>query len=124
MGRRKVRNYNGREFYKTLFNGYFVDHEKEVMEHTLKEMGFDTVEAMRHEELTGAWFDCGWIKLTPKNKDHAHEWFLDDDRISSCMFVDNPCYNTQSTTIKEIMVRKALKDLGLENVFSVSVRLD
>lgn len=62
--------------------------------------------------------------ITPKNKEQAHEWFLDDDRISSKMFVHNPCYNCQSTTIQEIMVRKALKDLKLEDVFHMSVRLD
>ena len=124
MGRRKVRHYNGRDFYRNLFDEYFRSHSDEVLEYTVKVMGFESLRAMRDEEMTGVWFDCGWILLRPKNAEWAHEWFLDDDRISSYLYVSNPCYNTQSTTIKEIMVKKALKDLGLENDFSVTVRLD
>lgn len=46
MGRRKVRNYNTREFYKTLFNDYFNEHNEEVMKEVLRQTGFDTVEAL------------------------------------------------------------------------------
>lgn len=125
MGRRKVRNYNTRDFYRELFDDYFKTHNEEVMQEVLEQTGFRTVEDLSQAEYHGYFgLDCGWIVLTPKNKEQAHEWFLDDDRISSKMFVHNPWYNCQSTTIQEIMIRKALKDLGLENEFSMSVRLD
>lgn len=125
MGRRKVRNYKGREYYKELFNNYFNTHHNEVMREVLDKLGFDTVENMSKAEYRGYFgFDCGWILVSPKNSEQSHEWFLDNDRISSDLYVSNPYYNTQSTTIKEIMVEKALRDLGLRDEFYVSVRLD
>lgn len=125
MGRRKVRHYNTREYYKTLFNDYFVSHNDEVMTEVLRQTGFNSVEELTEAEYRSYFgFDCGWIMLTPKNSEQAHEWFLDDNRISSKMFVHNPCYNAQSTTITQIMVEKAVRDLGLEDTFYVSVRLD
>lgn len=124
MGRRKVRHYNPREYYKELFDAYFREHADEVIEHAVREMGFDSLKAMRNQELTGMWFDCGFVYITPRNKEQYHEWYLDNDRISANLFMHNPCYNTQSSTLKEIMVHKALKDLGLENDFYVNTRLD
>ena len=125
MGRRKVRYYKDREFYKNLFDEYFDKHHAEVMAEVLRQTGFEDSTALsvaEHRMYFG--LDCGWILLTPKNKDHAHEWFLDNDRISSYMFVHNKRYNCQSTTIAKIMVEKAVRDLGLEDTFYISVRLD
>lgn len=124
MGRRKVRHYKSREYYKDLLNQYFNEHAEEVIKYTVKRMGFDSLEAMRAEELTGMWFDCGFVYISPRNSEWSHEWFLDNDRISSNLYVNNPDYNTQSVTIKEIMVEKALRDLGLENDFYILTRLD
>ena len=125
MGRRKVRNYNPRAYYTDIFNRYFNEHHIEVMREVLEKTGFDTVKALADAEYHGYFgFDCGWIIISPKNKEQSHEWFLDSNRIDSVLFVHNPCYNTQSTTIKEIMVKRALKDLKLEDEFYMSVRLD
>ena len=125
MGRRKVRNYKGREYYKELFDEYFKSHHNEVMSEVLSRTGFDTESDLRAAEYRSYFgFDCGWILISPKNKEQWHEWYLDDNRISAYLFVHNPCYNCQSTTIKEIMVRKALRDLGLADEFNVTVRLD
>lgn len=125
MGRRKVRHYNGREYYKELLNNYFNAHHNEVMREVLDKLGFDTVENMSKAEYKGYFgFDCGWIRISPKNSEQSHEWFLDNNRISSEMTVHNPFYNTQSTTITEIMVEKALRDLGLRDEFYVSTHLD
>jgi len=125
MGRRKVRHYNSRDFYRELFDDYFNSHNDEVMKEVLEQTGFKSVEELNDAEYHSYFgFDCGWILIRPTNKEQAHEWFLDSNRIDSVLFVHNPCYNCQSTTIKEIMVRRALKDLGLEDEFSMSVRLD
>ena len=124
MGRRKVRNYKPREYYKDLLNKYFSEHAEEVIEYTVQRMGFDSLKAMRAEELTGMWFDCGFVYISPRNSEWSHEWFLDNDRISANLYVNNLAYNTQSVTIKEIMVEKALRDLGLENDFYILTRLD
>lgn len=125
MGRHKVRNYNTRDFYRKLFDGYFTEHNEEVMKEVLEQTGFKTVEDLSRAEYHGYFgLDCGWIQISPTNREQAHEWYLDSNRIDTYLFIHNPCYNTQSTTIKEIMTRRALKDLGLENEFSMSVRLD
>lgn len=124
MGRRKVRNYNGREYYKELLNDYFNKHTEEVMQYVVRELGFNSLAEMRAEEMTGMWFDCGFVYISPRNEKQAHEWFLDNDRISSNLYVNNPYYNTQSTTLKELMVRYALTELGLADDFYVSTRLD
>ena len=125
MGRIKIRNYPSREWMTELFNNYFVAHNDEIVQLVLNTFGFNTVEEMQEAEYRGYFgLDCGWITLKPKNKDHAHEWFLDNNRIDSKMYISNPLYNTQSTTIKKIMIDKAVEDLGLTNTFYVGVRLD
>lgn len=124
MGRRKIRHYKDRQYYRELLNEYFKLHNFEVLRAVINFLGFDSVEEMRNAEITGCWFDCGWVIISPKNKDHWHEWYLDNDRISADLYVENPLYNTQSTTIKEIMVIKALKDLGIDNEFNIRTKLD
>lgn len=125
MGRIKIRNYPTREFMKSVFAEYFREHRNAVIGEVLDKFGFNTVDEMAHAEYRGYFgLDCGWIYIRPINNDHAHEWFLDNDRIDSKMFVENPEYNTQSTTIKEVMVKRALHDLGLDNTYTVGVRLD
>ena len=125
MGRIKIRHYPTREFMKSVFDEYFTEHNEEVIKEVLDTFGFNTVEEMREAEYYGYFgLDCGWIYIRPMNKEHAHEWFLDNDRIDSKMFVENPLFNTQSTTIKEVMVKRAIKDLGLETNFGIGVRLD
>lgn len=125
MGRIKIRNYPTREFMQEVFDEYFNEHNDEVMQLVLDTFGFNTVEEMQNAEYHGFFgLDCGWITLTPTNRDQAHEWFLDSGRIDSKMFVRNPLFNTQSTSIKQVMIEKAVKDLGLGDRFYVGVRLD
>lgn len=123
MGRRKVRNYKNREYYVNLFHEYFREHTQELLEYTAGVLGFETPRAMRDEEMTGCWCDCGYVIISPTNKEQYREWRLDDG-YSAHLYVHNPMYDTQSTSIKEIMVNKMLLDLGLSKDFNVFTRLD
>ena len=124
MGRRKVRNYNGMAYYKNLIEQYFRDNADAILTYTVGKMGFKSAEDMRREELTGCWFDCGYVMISPTNKEQWHEWWLDNGKINASLGIFNPAYNTQSVTIQEIMVEKALIDLGLMNDFNIMARLD
>lgn len=124
MARRKVRHYNGREYYNDLLNKYFEEHKTELLDWLVVRMGYGSLRELRNEEMTGMWFDCGWVKLEPRNKDQAHEWKLDSEYGSTYLYLEPSCYPTQSTTIKELLVRRALRELGLLNEFYVIVTLD
>ena len=70
MGRHKVRNYNTRDFYRKLFDGYFTEHNEEVMKEVLEQTGFKTVEDLSRAEYHGYFgLDCGWIQIIPTPKE-------------------------------------------------------
>ena len=68
-------------------------------------------------------FDCGWTIIYPKNREMEREWKLDNGMYDYQIFA-HPSYYPQSTTVQEIQVRKALKDLNLEDEFGCYVKLD
>ena len=122
MGR-KIREYPSREFYREMFNEYFSAHTDMLIGIVLQKTGIPDAKTLHYEEFHGRFIgDCGLVYIVPINKEHAREWRLDDG-ISAQMCVSNPKYNTQSTTIMEIMVEQMLKDLGLDDKFLVSSRL-
>lgn len=124
MARRKVRNYPSKDYYKTMLDTYFKEHHNEVIKHLLDRLGYADLEALQEDEYRMKWgFDCGWTLLTPKNADMRHEWTLDNGKYDVAIFA-HPSYYPQSTTLQRIQVEKAVKDLGLSDIFTISTRLD
>ena len=124
MGRRKVRHYPSVEFYEGMLKEYFETHRGEVIGNLLDTLGYDSLEELQEAEYNMKFgLDCGWIHLHPKNKEMSHEWALDNGIY--CAYVHAmPSLNCQSTTIKRVQVEKAVRDLGLEDTFYISERLD
>ena len=126
MARKKIRNYKSIEQVRDIFNDYFYTHESEVIDHMLKEVNMSSLDEVWEycNKHCGFGFDCGWVWLGAENNEQSREWRLDNgdyrDHVSG---FDYP-YNSQSTTLKEIQLRKALKDLGLENDYYIITRLD
>lgn len=127
MGRRKVRHHKPKQFYEEMLKKYFNEHGEEVLAHTAKELGFNSFQELRDFEFSGYYggfgLDCGWVLMSPKNREMAHEWELDNGKYSVDIFV-HPTYNTQSTTIMKVEAKKAMEDLGLTNEFYLYTRLD
>ena len=115
----KKRIYPTREYYKPLFEEYYANNTNALLQVVLKELGLKTLEDLHYEEYQGRLQgDCGVTYIVPINKEQAREWRLDDG-IDSKMPIRNPNYNTQSMTIKEIMAKKMLEDLKLDDTFCV-----
>ena len=124
MGRRKVRHYPSVEFYEGMLREYFDTHRHEVIGNLLDTLGYESVERLQEDECHMKFgLDCGWIHLHPKNREMSHEWSLDNG-IYGAYVCARPSLNCQSTTIKRVQVEKAVRDLGLEDVFYISERLD
>ena len=124
MGRKKVRNYPPKGFYEEKLDGYFREHRHEVIGNLLDTLGYESVERLQEDECHMKFgLDCGWIHLHPRNKEMSREWGLDNG-IYGAYVCARPSLNCQSTTIKRVQVEKAVKDLGLEDVFYISERLD
>lgn len=125
MPRPKIRKHETVKQVQAKFNEYFVNNEEEVIKDLLAKMGYDSTDALWDDEYHGRLgFDCGWTWLYTKNNEQEHEWFLDNNRIPAYVSGLNFPYNTQSTTVKEIQLEKALKDLDLTNQYGVYSRLD
>lgn len=124
MGRRKVRHHLPKGYYEDLLKKYFDEHSEEVIADLLDTLGYDTLEALKFAEYNMAFgFDCGWTKLVPKDSEMFHEWELDNGKYCAEIFC-HPTYYPQSTTVQGIQVRKAVRDLGLEDKFYIKTRLD
>ena len=124
MGRRKVRHYPSVEFYEEMLREYFETHRREVIGNLLDTLGYDSLEELQEAECNMKFgLDCGWIHLRPKDKEMSHEWALDNG-IYGAYVCARPSLNCQSTTIKRVQVEKAVKDLGLEDKFYITERLD
>ena len=124
MARRKIRNYPTRENVERLMNDYCEKHSNEIIGYMLDVTGYESVDELRDAEFSMRWpLDCGLVYITPKNREQSHEWYLDDDRISSRMFVDTP-YHTQSTTLQMIQAEKILDTLGIRNDYTLNAWLD
>lgn len=130
MGRKKVRHFASAEHYENLLEDYFNINRDTVLRRLIRAIGEDPdtyrVSALLEDEHNCRWgFDCGWILLYPKNKEMAHEWELDNGKYGAYVWTDRVVpLNVQSTTLKRIMVEEAVADLGLNETFWVSTRLD
>ena len=134
MAKRKVRNYPSVEHVEELVNNYFDEHKEEVIDYmiseTNRELGkdFKDLDDLHDFEFGsgcgGFGLDCGWVWLYAKNKDQRHEWFLDNDRIPNYASPHNWPYHTQSTTLKQYQMKKAIDDLNLSNDYMVYTKLD
>ena len=130
MGRKKVRKYPSREYYEDLLEQYFNEHNGAVIPYVIERIGenpaYYGIEDLMNDECRMRWgFDCGWILLYPKNSEMAHEWELDNGKYGAYVWTDRALpYCPQSTTLKYIMIEKAVNDLGLNNEFWISTRLD
>ena len=122
MGRRKIRNYPSKEYYEYEIIEYMKEHREELLHHMLKILGYEDIDSLREDEYKMKFGgDCGFIKLSPKNREMAHEWYLDNDKIPDYLSDNVSCiYSTQSTNIKETIIKKVLEDTELDKVFSVS----
>ena len=124
MGRKKIRKHESRGYYETMLDNYFDEHRDEVVQYMLNQLGYESVDALWDDEYRMAFgFDCGWIYLIPRNSEMYHEWELDNGKYGAHIYCKPP-YNSQSTTIQREQVEKAVSDLGLEDKFWISVRLD
>ena len=130
MGRKKVRHFASVEHYENLLEDYFNTNRDTVLRRLIRAIGEDPdtygVSALLEDEYNSRWgLDCGWILLYPKNKEMAHEWELDNGKYGAYVWTDKAVpLNVQSTTLKRIMVEEAVADLGLNETFWVSTRLD
>lgn len=133
-GRRKVRVYTSREGIERIVEDYFNEHRDEVIQDMIDRVNlqygkdFKNLNELQEFDIHGTYYggfglDCGWVWIKPRNSDQAHEWFLDNDRIPDYASPRYP-YNTQSTTLKHIMMEKAFRDLNLYGNYDIYTRLD
>lgn len=125
MAKRKVRNYESVDVVRNRINNYFETHHDEVIQHMVKETGFDSFDDLWDAEYHMAFgLDCGWVWVYSMNKEQRHEWALDNGKYDAYVTMIKYPYNTQSTTCKEIQLNKALKDLNMDGQYMAYVRLD
>lgn len=126
MARTKVRNYPSKEEYENHIKEYMLSHKGEIIAYMLRQLGYDDIDSLREDEYSkNPFWVCGSFILRPKNKDMAHEWFLDNGRIPDYIYdITYYIYPTQSVIIKEPIMEKVVKDMELENDFYVTQRLD
>lgn len=124
MGRKKIRNYLGKDYYTQLFNAYFITHHDEVIQYLVDNTTFTSFEELKlaeHNMYYG--FDIGWCNYYPIISEMSREWKLDNYK-SDKLYGVRYAWDCQSTKLQRIQARKALIDLELDNVFGIDVMLD
>ena len=136
MPRKKIRKYVSKNYIENIFNDYFETYRDEIIQYMIDQVNlmytdknFKTLEELADFDINGSYYggfglDCGWVWLKPLNKEQAHEWFLDNDRIPDYAAPHNWPYNTQSTTLKRMQLGRALRCLGLQDEYEIYTRLD
>ena len=135
MARTKIRNYWSVDEVKDFINEYFKEYHDEVIDYLIKEVNkmldknFKTIDELNEFDIHGSYYggfglDCSWVRVKTFNKDQYREWVLDNGKYNAEVWGIRCPYNTQSTTCKEIQIKKALNDLGLNDQYYASVRLD
>ena len=129
MGRKKVRKHASKEVYSQFFSDYLRCHKEEFIDRLLAELEFDDLQSLKEFEFSGYYggfgLDCGWVNIAPKDSEMEHEWALDNGKYNTHIWdIGNEVYSTQSTTIKEVIVKKLLKDTGTEHLFYWYTKLD
>lgn len=132
MARKKVRNYMSIEEVENMINNYFYNRGNEVIKYICENNGisiFNSLDELREFDIHGSYLggfglDCGWCWLTPKRPEQQREWVLDSGKWDAYARRFKYPYNTQSTTLKELELRKAIEDLNIDKYYSIYVRLD
>ena len=130
MGRKKVRKYPSRECYELMLEQYFANDNGAVITYVIEKIGEDPAKYgfcdLQEDERRMRWgFDCGWILMYPTNKEMAHEWELDSGGYGAYVWTDSALpWCPQSTTLKRIMLEKAVEDLELQDEFWLATKLD
>ena len=122
---RKIRRYQSTEDLKRMLNNYFYINKNEVLNDLVSNTPFTSFEEVKDAERRSYWgLDCGWVWLATSNPEQEREWRLDNGKYSAKVTCINYSFNCQSVTLKQIQLRKAIKDLGLERQYYPEVRLD
>lgn len=126
MGRKKIRNYPTIEDWEDKISEYLKENKERYRKLILDSLGYDDFDSLIEDEYKMKFGgDCGWVSLVPLNKEMAREWRLDNDGLPNRIFdIASVVYNTQSITIKSIVIEKLIEDMGLEKDFYMTERLD
>ena len=125
MARNKIRHYDSTELVAIKIQRYFDSH-KEVIDHLLKEVRMNNLdEVWEFENRHCGWYgDCGFVRVKTFSEDQRKEWVLDNGKYNDMVYGIRCPYDSQSTTLKDIQIRKALKDLNMDNQYYTDIRLD
>lgn len=127
MSKTKIRNFETCEEWTRKIQQYLQDNKEKYIRLMLRTLHYETIEELQDAEYNQDkfGFDCGWVNLYPLNKEMAKEWKLDNDGVYDCIWDAANCiYSTQSTTIKEIIMRLVMEDMDLNKDFYIRVKLD
>lgn len=122
---KKVRRYDSVDTVRRLLNNYFYLNKQQVLDELVSYAGRNNMDEVRYDERMSRWgLDCGWVWLATSNPEQEREWKLDNGKYDAKVTrIDYP-FNCQSVTLKQVQLRKALKDLMLEGDYYPEVRLD
>lgn len=125
VGRRKVRNYQSVNTISQILNDYFEVNRDEVLNDLVSNTPFKTLKEVEAAERNSYWgLDCGWVYLATGNAIQYQEWIKDNGKYNAKVRGIAYPFNCQSVTLKQIQLRKAIKDLGFEGQYYSEVRLD
>lgn len=94
-------------------------HYDAIVKDMMQKLGYTDLNKLHEDYIHMKWgFDCGWILVTPKNKEMRELW---GDYPKTIMPV---AYETQSLNIQQPQVDYILKGLGWEDDFRVEQHLD
>lgn len=122
MAKPKVRNYPSIEDYEKIFEDYFRSNKGAIMQYVCHKFQVEDEDSLKEQDFG---FDCGWVHLFPRDPEMAKEWKLDNGDYGARIFdIASKCYGTQSITIKEVILEKAVEDLNLDDVFHIRRKYD
>jgi len=110
---------------ETVLETYCNEHRDEIIQHMLNVRGFANTEELWDFEYHGGFgFDCGWVKLYPRDDREYTAWKKADKECHSPYIFFREPYQTQSTTLQRIQAEYVLEKLGLNGILGISVTLD
>lgn len=121
--RRKVRNYPTKIEIENIFSEFFSSHKNEIIDYMLKESGYKDLDSLYQDEMCMKIGYCGIMWLKPKNKEQAHEWFLDNYRYPDYAAPRPFPYPTQIVDLQELQLKYALDKLNLSDQYNMKEQL-
>lgn len=115
------RQFQSQADIKKLVDDYVKDNKNNIIKHMLSALKYDTLDALREDEMKLPQFigDCGVVYLIPHDKAMYKEWDKFDG--DSRMYISVP-YQSQSVIIKETQAEYILEQLNLDKVlFTYSI---